>query len=442
MYFETRDFFLLPLYLGLIYLVAFRIRSRKSYDPVFRRNFIRGLNYKLIGSLGFAFIYLFYYGNGDAMSFFAAMKSLSNLATSMPDRYFTFMTSWNELYPPECSYPVHRAGASYILRGTASLAVIRIGSVITLLSAGSFIVSNIMFGFFGYLFVWRAFRLFVSLYPKLEKDFVIAFFMVPSAIFWGSGIGKDSIMLSSIMLFFCSFYDIVIRKRKVIRNMFVLVLTVYVISQVRGFLVYTVAPGLLLMAAVYYRNLFKSAVVRFVALPVFIGVGLVGSLLFLERFGNMVESYSMESLQQKAEGFHSWHTTLGETQGGSFYSLGDDVDYSIAGIMRKAPLALAITLFGPFVWQIKNAVMLVSGAESLIFLYYFVTTFINVRVYRAFSALTKDHIVMFCILFIVAIGIAIGMTSFNYGALVRYKIPILPFFVVLISVTRYRIKNG
>ncbi|MBL0309759.1 MAG: hypothetical protein IPP77_08830 [Bacteroidetes bacterium] len=442
MYFETIDFLLLPLYLGLFYLIAFQIRKRNAHDPVYQRNFIRGLNYKMGGALGFSFIYIFYYGNGDAMSFYNAMKPLSKLAFSQPDRYFSFMTSWNELYPPECAYQANRMVVAYILRGTASLTVIRLGSIISILSLNSFIVCNIMFGFVSYLFVWRAFRLFVSLYPKLEKDFVIAFLMVPSVVFWGSGVGKDSIMLGSIMLFFCTYYDLVIRKRKIIRNLFMLMIVVYIISQIRGFLVYTIAPGLLLMTAVYYRNLFKSAVVRFVALPVFIGIGLVGSLVFVERFGNMVESYSMESLQKKAEGFHSWHTTLGETQGGSFYSLGDDVDYSVAGIMRKAPLALAITLFGPFVWQIKNVVMLVSGIESLIFLYYFSTVFINIRVYRAFSVLSKDHIVMFCILFIVAIGIAVGMTSFNYGALVRYKIPILPFFVVLISVTRYRIKYG
>lgn len=442
MYFETSDFFLLPLYLGIIYLIALRIKAANGHDPVYQRNFIKGLNYKMIGSLGFSFIYIFYYGNGDAMSFFAAMKPLAKLASTMPERYFTFMTTWTELYPAECAYPVHRAGASYILRGSASLAVIRIGSVINMLSMSSFIVCNILFGFICYLFVWRAFRLMVSIYPKLERDFSIAFLMVPSVLFWGSGIGKDSIMLGGIMLFFTSFYDLVIRKKRMMTNLFLLVAVIYVISQVRGFLVYTVTPGLLLMASVYYRNMFKNAVVRFVALPLFIGVGLVAAIFVMGKFGSMVESYSVDSLQKKAEGFHSWHSYLGETQGGSAYSLGDDVDYSLAGIIRKAPLALAITLFGPFVWQIRNVVMLMSGAESLIFLYYFITVFINVRAYRALSVLTKDHIIMFCLPFVIAIGIAVGMTSFNYGALVRYKIPILPFFVVLISVTRYRIKYG
>lgn len=83
--------------------------------------------------------------------------------------------------------------------------------------------------------------------------------------------------------------------------------------------------------------------------------------------------------------------------------------------------------------------MLMSGIESLFFLYYFVKVFMNGKAYRALGILFRDHVIMFCIPFIIIIAIAIGLTSFNYGALVRYKIPILPFFAVLIAVTRYRI---
>jgi hypothetical protein len=146
-------------------------------------------------------------------------------------------------------------------------------------------------------------------------------------------------------------------------------------------------------------------------------------------------------MQKTAEGFKSWHTYLGDTQGGSSYSLGD-VDYSPAGVIRKAPLAISIALFGPFIWQIRNPVMLLSGIESLIFLYYFIKVFLNARAYRAINIIFKDHLIMFCIPFVLVIALAVGITSFNYGALVRYKLPLIPFFAVLISLTRYRINTG
>ena len=91
-----------------------------------------------------------------------------------------------------------------------------------------------------------------------------------------------------------------------------------------------------------------------------------------------MQSYSLDSMQKTAEGFKSWHTYLGDTTGGSSYSLGY-FDYSAFGIARKAPLALVITLFGPFVWQIKNIVMLMSGVESFLFLLAAISVNANAR---------------------------------------------------------------
>ena len=76
--------------------------------------------------------------------------------------------------------------------------------------------------------------------------------------------------------------------------------------------------------------------VRFIALPFFLGGGLIASYLFIQNIGNSMQSYNIDTMQKTAEGFKSWHTTLGETQGGSFYSLGSDVDYTTAGILRKS----------------------------------------------------------------------------------------------------------
>jgi len=275
----------------------------------------------------------------------------------------------------------------------------------------------------------------------LEKDLAIAFLMIPSVIFWGSAVGKDVIMFSGIMYAFFCFYELSILKKNIFSNIIKLIITTYLISIVRGFIILTLAPCLTLMVATYYRNSFNNPLVRFVAIPIFLGVGLIASYLFIQNIGHSMQSYNLDTMQQTAEGFKSWHTTLGETQGGSFYSLGNDFDYTTAGIIRKAPLALVITLFGPFIWQVKNAVMFVSGIESLIFLFYFLKTFISARAYRAVGVLFGDHLIVFCLSFVIIIAVAIGLTSFNYGALVRYKIPILPFFAALIVITRHKINS-
>ncbi len=439
---DSLDLLLIPVYIALVYFIAIQIRNRHSYDPIYARYYLKGLNYKIIGTMGFAFIYILYYKGGDSINYFLATKPLYSYSFQYPDKYFEFITNPLSYYPPERVYDCWINGVDYMLRSNTTLTVIRFTSIVNLFCFNSYMACCIIFSFVSYYFIFKTFRLFVSIHPQLEREFSIAFLMIPSVIFWGSGVGKDAIMFSMIMYFFYCFYNLVIFKRRLILNFFKLIFIAYLISIIRGFIVITLAPCCILMAAVYYRNVFRSPAVRFLALPLFLGGGLAASYLFIQNIGSQMQSYSLDSMQKTAEGFHSWHTTLGETQGGSFYSLGNDVDYSTAGVLRKAPLAIVITLFGPFVWQIRNGVMLLSGVESIAFLYFFFKVFMNIRAYRALNVIFRDHLIMFCIPFVLIIAVAIGMTSFNYGALVRYKIPVLPFFAVLIALTRYRIATG
>ncbi|MBP6730574.1 MAG: hypothetical protein KA149_00860 [Chitinophagales bacterium] len=435
---DSIDILLLPVYMVLIYIIAIQIKNRNAKDPLYQRYFIRGLNYKMFGSIFFALIYLLYYKGGDSINYYLCSKPLYNLAFKSPDKFFAFVFDMSSAYPNEGWYDCWLIGVDFLLRSNTTLTVIRATSLINLFCFNSYVVDCIVVSFMSYIIIFKTFKLFVSIYPMLEKEFSVAFLMIPSAIFWGSAVGKDVMMFSGVLYFFYCFYNLVILKKNIVANVIKLALTAYLISLIRGFLIITLAPSLILMAAIYYRNALRNPVFRFLALPVFLGGGAVASYFFIQNIGHTMQSYNLDSMQKTAEGFKSWHTYLGETTGGSSYSLGD-VDYTTAGIARKALLAILICLFGPFVWQIRNAVMLMSGAESILFLYYFVKVFINVKAYRALGIIFRDHIIMFCIPFVLIIAMAIGLTSFNYGALVRYKIPILPFFAVLIAVTRYRI---
>lgn len=438
---EILDLVLLPFYLGLVYFIIVRIRNRHASDPIYQRYYLRGFNYKIFGAIGFALIYLLYYKGGDSINYFLASKPLYSFAFSNPDEYLEFIFDVKSAYPSQLFLEVWAKGVDYMTRGNATLTVIRITSLINLFCFNSYMSCTLIFATISYYFVFKTFRLFIAIYPMLERELAISFLMVPSAIFWGSGVGKDTIMLSSIMYVFVCYYRVAILKQQIISNVLRIIAIAYIMSIIRGFMIITIAPCLILMTAIYYRNAFKSPVVRFLSLPLFLGGGLLASYLFIQNIGNQMQSYNLDTMQKTAEGFKSWHTYLGDTQGGSSYSLGD-VDYSTAGIIRKAPLAISIALFGPFFWQIRNPVMLLSGVESLAFLYYFIKVFLNARAYRAINIIFKDHIIMFCIPFVLIIALAVGMTSFNYGALVRYKLPLVPFFAALIAITRYRINTG
>lgn len=422
------DFFLIPVYIFIYYVIAVRIRNRYPNSIEYQHYFLRGLAYKFIGSLSFGMIYMFYYKGGDSLAFYDTIKPLYGYFFKNMAGWVNFIFSIDNPYPIECAYEAHAKGVAYLLRGSASLTTIKVGAVINMLCFNSYFACSLTFAFFSYLMTWQCFLLFTSIYKAEIKGLAVAFLMIPSLIFWGSAVSKDCIMLSAIMYFIVTYYRMVILKERILRNIIIIVVLGFIISLIRGFILFTLIPCLLLMTIVYYRSIFRNALVRFVMGPVLLVSALVLSYFFVQRLGESVESYKLDSLAAKAEGFRSWHSYLGETQGGSAYSLGD-IEYTPLGVLRSAPQAIIISLFGPFLWQIRSPFMLMSGLESLLLLIAMVRTLINKRIYEIFGVLFRDYMLAFIIPFVLILGVAIGLTSFNYGALVRYKIPILPFFV-------------
>jgi hypothetical protein len=126
---------------------------------------------------------------------------------------------------------------------------------------------------------------------------------------------------------------------------------------------------------------------------------------------------------------------------GSTYALGD-LDGSFLGMVRLAPQAINVALFRPYIWEIRNPLMLMSALESLIFL--FVTVYVVFRFARAprISVLNPD--VIFCLVFSIVFAFGVGISTYNFGTLSRYKIPLLPFYalaLVLLVNQSKRVRN-
>jgi hypothetical protein len=147
--------------------------------------------------------------------------------------------------------------------------------------------------------------------------------------------------------------------------------------------------------------------------------------------------YAIDNLSTTLEAFQSWHYAEGDLYGATVYSLGDMTDISTFGLLKKIPLAINVTFFRPYIWESKKPVILLSALESLWFLILTLQTFRLVGVFGFFRILRSDPFITFCFIFAMTFGFAVGLSSYNFGALVRYKIPCMPFFLC----TMYIIKN-
>ena len=72
--------------------------------------------------------------------------------------------------------------------------------------------------------------------------------------------------------------------------------------------------------------------------------------------------------------------------------------------------------------------MLLSSAEGAFFLLFAAYIFVKKR--NTFLRSLADPNIIFCLVFSLSFAFAVGVSTFNFGTLVRYKTPMLPFFLL------------
>lgn len=115
-------------------------------------------------------------------------------------------------------------------------------------------------------------------------------------------------------------------------------------------------------------------------------------------------------------------------EGGSTYVIPNVRDFSLLGVLRTYVLSLNVTLFRPYIWEVKNVFALLSGLEVLIVMLFSLYLLFRTGILGFFGFAGKRPLLMFCLMFTLMIGPAAGLIAFNFGTLVRYKLPLVPFF--------------
>lgn len=74
--------------------------------------------------------------------------------------------------------------------------------------------------------------------------------------------------------------------------------------------------------------------------------------------------------------------------------------------------------------------MVLSAVESFMALVITLYLIIRIRL-RVFKYMTRD--VVFCLAFALIFAFGVGVSTYNFGTLARYKIPLLPFYMTALG---------
>jgi len=421
------DWLLSFVYMGMALMVFWvYIRFRKNEDPAYNW-FIPALFFKFIGGIAVLMIYGYYYTGGDTFSYFDNTKVLIRLSSHDPGAVFNFLlgdNSWESF--SKFTFDSGRPWGD-LYRDDNAWAVSRFTYPFVILGLGRIMTSTILFNVFAFIGPWKLFKFLNQRYPGQTVRLALAIFFIPSCIFWGSGLYKDTFTLTATLWILYSIMAISFEKRKIALNVFLILVNSYIIISIKPYIFVALMPAAMILFLYSSVQNIRNKALRVLVLPVGTAVLLVGGLAIysyvspsLGKYGSM--DAMMEKLVVTRQDFVS-----NKTYSSNFFDIGE-FEPTMGGIARKAPLAFIYGLFGPFPWQVANPVMAISSLEGMLFLVLFIIALRNVLFRKGASKVLSDPVIIGFLIFSLMFIIFVGLSTANFGSLVRYRIPALPLF--------------
>jgi hypothetical protein len=315
--------------------------------------------------------------------------------------------------------PVIGLGATYYATGLVYLIV---GTSTT---AGALVFSWV--AFWGLYLFYRAARLAL---PDLDRlRYARLLFLLPTALFWSSTIGKDALMVPSLGLSALGAARLLAARR----GGFVLLA-----AGMAGSGLVRPHVGLMLFVAIIVAYSIRPSVRPTAAGPLLRVAGIAvlagGGLILADQVARYlsVDRLDATSVEETLEDVSD------ETGSGSRFAAESDSGYESSfepsGFRSPAefPAAVVTVLFRPFPFEAKNMTSLLSALEGSFLLVAFaashrrVTQAFRLWRRRPYVAVVLVYSSLFCYLF-ASIG--------NFGLLARQRVQLMPAVVVLLAMT-------
>ena len=426
---NLQDLIVTPIVLILVYILAFLIRERVT-DGVNRKYFVPGLTLKILGAISLGLIYQFYYKGGDTFNYFnRGSKYIWEAFRDSPVKGLQLMFANGEYNPETFKY----ASEIIYYNDLPSYFVVRVASLFDLITFHTYSATAVLFAVFSFSGLWAMYTVFYRMMPKMHLQLAIAIFFIPSVFFWGSGILKDTLTLGAMGWGIYAFSQIFFFRRNFLWGSLLLILSFFIIYKIKIYILLCLVPALMIWFYLSSIGKIRNLVLKTMILPFTVIFLVIGGYYSVKFIGEENHRYNLERLSFTAESTARWLSYVSEKQEGSGYTLGD-FDYSTTGILRKTPAAIWVTLFRPYLWEAKNLVMFLSAIESLLLLIFTFYTMGSIIAKRRLAVLVSNPIVVFCMIYSLTFAFAIGLSTYNFGTLVRYKIPMLPFYLIAMFV--------
>lgn len=430
------DFVLTPIYIFLLYL--FFRRKRKIFkDPLLQKYHRQGFWIKIFASILFI-LYYSYLTEGDSTVLYQLEGN--NL-------YHLILNNSNNL-----KYVFHK-GKDFDLslvkavdnqgyfRDESNFMVIRLDTLFSFISFGSYAVINLLFASLAFSGLWKLFKFFYEQYPKLHKQFAVSILYFPTLAFWSAGLLKDTLCIAAIGWLTYSVYGLLYKKKSIFKNCIIIFISGYFLVVLKVYILMAYVPFFVLFIILKNVQSIKFKFFRYLLAPGLIALSIYAFSQILTTYNNELGAYAVEDITSSISHLNEVIEQRSDrADAASNFSLGATFDGTFTGLIKIAPIAVATTFFRPFLWEAHKISQLMAALESLVLMFFTLYVIFKSGLFTFIKLILSDPLIMFCFLFAVVFGLFVGASTLNFGTLVRYKIPCLPFYAISLFLIYEKVK--
>ena len=418
------DFLLFPVYVAIFYaFFAYQRKSFKNTTLSFYHKYAFWV--KVLGSFAITIFYS-YLSLGDSTTlYYTEGANLYHHILNDPDNIQWLFKSGQE-------YPVNLIkleGNRGYFKSDANFIIIKFVALFSFASFGRYMIINLFFSMLAFTGIWRLFLFFYEAQPGMHKKLAIAILFFPTVVFWSSGALKDPVCMAMLGWFTYAGYSLFFKKKKLIVNSIIIIISSLILLTVKSYILFAFVPFFVFYLININLNQVRNYFLKFASFIFIILLSIGGFFAMGDRLEEEMGMMSLENLSESVQTQQkNFEGMAGRAE--SSFSLGVEFDGSLGSLLKIAPAAINATLFRPYLWESKKISTLLSSLESLSLMLFFLYLLFKTRIWGFIRAIIKDPMVLFCFFFSILFALFVGATTLNFGTLVRYKIPCMPFFLI------------
>lgn len=402
----------------LLICVPFVARFIRRFGPDERQLLWWSFLAHQVAALVNIWITKFYYGYGDMMSYYrfglVAADRLRADFWAMAPRLFGLILHRVEPIP----IPMETFGTSTgAMQGIAAFAMYftfdSLHAACALIALAAFVSKALL-----YLVVREE----IPDIPR--RPLLVGCTLLPSALFWSCSLLKEPIAMVGLLVATYGWHQLINGRRRLLAAGMV-GLGCFDVILIKGY----IFPALGLAAGVWHlvrKVRDKRGDIAFTSGHVVIAG--VAAVALMAATGALLPQFGADVLTDQIAGLQSVGAKI---DGGSNYSLGLSAG-SPASQAALAPLGLLTALFRPLLIEVNAPIALASALEMTLFLIGAVLVLLRRGILSSCSELIRRPFLSFCAMFVLIFGTCVGLATTNMGTLSRYRMPLTPFFAVLL----------